>query len=277
MDKLSDFFKELKERASNPLFFSFLISWPIFNWKVVIALLFEKLPLDGHNSYTSFIAKQVTTWSGLVGPVLVALAYTFAFPFLRNIIFAFSTWIKSWGNAWNIRMSKESSVSMHKYVELRNTYEQRTKLLEVVIKQESQHLQENEGLRNQVLEAKNGYNEVLGTLQKWLLFNDIKFLDGTWELTYSGNNEENIRVTKLTIKTGNILRSNAIDTLSERRLIEGFCYNLSTNQMSFIITISMEKKFDPNSSFHYLLGMMDNGNLLTGLENNHVPVEFRRI
>jgi hypothetical protein len=54
MDKLSDFFKDLKERVSAPLFSSFALAWLIFNWKIPIALFFYKnqnLSADGYNSY----------------------------------------------------------------------------------------------------------------------------------------------------------------------------------------------------------------------------------
>jgi hypothetical protein len=36
-DKVADFFKDVKERFSSPLFSSFIIAWLIINWKVPVA------------------------------------------------------------------------------------------------------------------------------------------------------------------------------------------------------------------------------------------------
>src|SRR5688500_18619166 len=103
MDKLSDFFKDLKERVSAPLFSSFALAWLIFNWKIPIALFFYKnqnLSADGYNSYIDLISKNIIPANTLWKPLLAALFYTFGYPVIRTYILAFNTKIKTWSNTW---------------------------------------------------------------------------------------------------------------------------------------------------------------------------------
>lgn len=39
MDKISEILNSVKERVSNPLIFSFLASWLVYNWKIPVALI----------------------------------------------------------------------------------------------------------------------------------------------------------------------------------------------------------------------------------------------
>jgi len=54
MDKVSDLFKELKDRINNPLVISFVVSWVFLNWRIFVGLFFYKsneLDVDKYKSY----------------------------------------------------------------------------------------------------------------------------------------------------------------------------------------------------------------------------------
>ena len=86
--------------------------------------------------------------NSLTYPLLIALGYTFLFPFFRNGILIFNSWIKAWGSTFSIRFYKSGKISIEEYIQLRDTYAKRTILLEETLKKESKYLQENEDLKN---------------------------------------------------------------------------------------------------------------------------------
>src|SRR5207302_5085956 len=100
MEKISDFFKELKERISSPLFFSFIVSWLIWNWRIPVALLFYKpsdLIADGYKSYFDVIEKDLHTNYIFCYPLLSAIGYTLLYPLLRSCIEALNTFFRTRG------------------------------------------------------------------------------------------------------------------------------------------------------------------------------------
>ncbi|KQT37534.1 hypothetical protein [Methylophilus sp. Leaf414] len=68
------------ERFSSPLFFSFIISWLITNYKIVITVLSDQTA--EFNVYYKFwlVQQYFNIWDGLVYPLVAALAYVFLYP-----------------------------------------------------------------------------------------------------------------------------------------------------------------------------------------------------
>jgi hypothetical protein len=184
-DKVSDFFKDIKERFSSPFFSSFVIAWLIINWKVPVALFWYDqgdLRRDGYISFIDLIRKNSTTNFFLWLPLISALLYTFGYPFLRNGILAFNAWIRKWGTELVISVSKESKIPMRAFLQLREKYYQQTKLLETVIGQENTFQSENATLRNKISEVEVEKNKFAIDIKTWMERNQISFLDGEWEL-----------------------------------------------------------------------------------------------
>lgn len=99
-NSLSNIFKDLKGRISSPFFFSFLLSWLVFNWQIIIALLFYKhneVLLDGYSSYINLIKENSYHGNSFWYPLLAALSYTLIYPIIKNGFDAFRTWVKTWG------------------------------------------------------------------------------------------------------------------------------------------------------------------------------------
>ncbi|PSK91589.1 hypothetical protein [Taibaiella chishuiensis] len=141
MDKVSEFFKELKDRSSSPLFSSFAISWLITNWKIPVILMkydskdFSEMKMKGAIDY---IMHLEIPWYQLWGiPAGSAILYTFGYPYLKNFISAFNAKRRKEGSNAVLKYSENGSISINRYLLLRKEYMDRTKRLQEIIKEES--------------------------------------------------------------------------------------------------------------------------------------------
>ena len=149
MDKISEIINNIKDRLANPLIFSFLISFLIFNWEISISLFWydkSQFEAEGCRSIFEFIAFKWYEKGSVLFPFLFSIGYTFLFPMVKNIIQAFQTWVLTWGENWNLQISKKGKVDMDKYLSLRSEYMSKLTELENVIKTESVYRDENQKL-----------------------------------------------------------------------------------------------------------------------------------
>ncbi|HSH87464.1 MAG TPA: hypothetical protein VK954_07505 [Methyloradius sp.] len=68
------------ERFSSPLFFSFIISWLITNYRIVITVLSDQTA-EFNVDYKFWLVQQyLNIWDGFAYPLVAALAYVFLYP-----------------------------------------------------------------------------------------------------------------------------------------------------------------------------------------------------
>lgn len=111
METLKDIFKDIKDRVSSPFFSSFVISWLIFNYPVVIALVFYKqqeLKVDGYKSYLDLIHKSWDSNHMIWHPLLAAMLYTLLFKELLRVI---QTNIVEWSTTFILYTTRKTRVS----------------------------------------------------------------------------------------------------------------------------------------------------------------------
>jgi hypothetical protein len=140
IDKFEEILSNLKERLTSPLISSFIIAWLIFNWRIVIGLFWhesEELNILGYTNYFDLITSSIQFDRSIFNPLFFALGYTFVYPILKNLINAFLTWTTRWGDNWNLRLMKNGSIPVDRYLQLKKHYDKRTTALEEVIKSES--------------------------------------------------------------------------------------------------------------------------------------------
>jgi hypothetical protein len=273
MDKISDVYKELKDRLANPVFFSFIISWCILNWKIVIGLIFYKindLKLDGYISYSGLISKNLTPGKSFWYPLLFAILYTFLYPLVRNGIYAFQTWTRTWGDNWNLEISKTSNISISKYLELRDIYSERTLHIEKILKDESKYLNENEELRNKLFETLSENNSLKDQLNKWQGSDNSIILNGQWEYSEGGS------FYKLTIE-GNQLHF--YDRPGhDKEIIEWFYRRPNSDQLIFetISDFGNRGKGQQREYRRYSLRELNDLKVLKGTLHTGIKVEFKR-
>ena len=140
MDKISDIFKNIKDRLSSPLFFSFIFSWIICNWKVTIALLWydpKQIEKEEFKSIFDFIYLNTDPWNTFYLPLILAIAYTILSPIVSNAIRLFNSQIDKIGENKNLEITKGSNIPIEKFLSLKENYDARTEVLEKIIKDEN--------------------------------------------------------------------------------------------------------------------------------------------
>lgn len=114
MEKISDILDNIKERLTNPLLFSFILSWIFVNWEISVALLWydpEQLERVHHSSIFTFIQSKLNWYSCIFWPFVFALLYTFLMPIIKNIINMFYAWNTNWGNRRISRISGDTELN----------------------------------------------------------------------------------------------------------------------------------------------------------------------
>lgn len=276
METISDFSKELKERLSNPLFYSFLLSWAAFNWKILLGLFFynnQELRIDGYTSYLDLVSKNLSASNTLWKPLLVASLYTFIFPFIRNLILAFNSWIKTWGNTWRLKISKASKISISKYVQLREIYDERTALLQEVLEKEGKILNDYELEKNKVLSITNAKNEISRELEKWKSINDVSLIAGDWEVHYQNHKERSVYRIKISNSIIEFLDTppSGIDS---RLTIRSF---FRRPDATFLTMTTLSEDASRNRTFHFFqMDILDDFKILRGTEDDLLNIEFRK-
>lgn len=230
MDKISEFFKELKDRFSNPLIFSFLFGWLVVNWKIVIGLTcysITDLSRDGYTSYINLITSNSNFENSFLFPFLIALGYTFLFPVFRNLISMFNAWIQRWGSVQTLRISKEGKISVAKYIKLREIIEERRHAIENVINQESQHLIEKERLSTENMKIQTELNGYKTDLQ---VINDNNNRDKTFNGDWIIKTKDSLDRLRVVISKGIIFVNNSYEKGDQLYQISGHSYNSYTQE-----------------------------------------------
>jgi hypothetical protein len=188
MEKISDLWKSIKERVTNPLFSSFVIAWIFCNWKIPIALFWYdpvQIKAEGFSSIYKFIYYNTNCWDSLWLPILLAGAYTFFMPFGRLLVSVVKSVATTWTYRLNLGITKESSIPMRKFLNYKAEYDKRTAVLEKIIEDESntnERYQEEQTKRIQA-EAKNLeiVHQLVEANKHLDALSDISIIQGTWK------------------------------------------------------------------------------------------------
>jgi hypothetical protein len=238
MDKIDQFFQQLKERFSNPLFFSFLLSWVFFNWRVTVALVWYDPPKysNGYISLIDFISKSTNSADSFWYPMTFALIYTFAGPVVGNIVSAFKSWNSKWGEEWNLKILKGSKIPIDKYFSLRKEYHKRTEDLEGIISQESATLEQLQAAQTELLQTKHSLNQTSSKLAEAQSIinglNDLSFLQGKWIKRFKEPGSNNEIKENIEILSGIVSYYEGINR-NEKYTIQNFTYNKQSGTVTF--------------------------------------------
>lgn len=274
MDKVSDFLKELGQRFSNPLIFSFIISWTFYNWKVPVALFFfseAQLKAEGFTSYVDFISKTITSNESFWYPFWFAVAYTIFFPFIREGVKNFNIWVDVGSTKLSKRINSSSSIPMEKYYEMLENVGQKEAKLEQLISSESKLEAENISLKsikdaqekqiqanvieanslkdaNSILERTN--NELKSEVKLLKTHIDQSVIEGSW--TASAKNQNDFLPFEMYIFNGNVIFY--IDARFIASKIILFSYNRELSLVFFRLSytdskVEVPKNLDPNWLF----------------------------
>ncbi|MCW3107288.1 MAG: hypothetical protein JWQ09_1794 [Segetibacter sp.] len=196
MDKISDFFKELKDRASNPFISSFIISWLIINYKVPVAWVFynnEALKEFHKSNHIDFLTNSVTNLTGWILPLLAASLYTFAWPYAKAFIKKYHAKINAKTEDEILKITSTSSISLSAYFETSKKLVEREKQFSE-ISGNTQEIQKRMDEQAKSLTSMGHANEDLkNKIALFTRFNDVSSINGIWLIVKTlGNGEGNI-------------------------------------------------------------------------------------
>lgn len=83
-DFITNFFKVSNERLKNPLLFSFLISWIVFNWKSIFTLLLSESKIEDRIHYITENFNKIEYT--LYYPLIVSVGYVLLLPYFTWLI-----------------------------------------------------------------------------------------------------------------------------------------------------------------------------------------------
>lgn len=191
MDK--DFFKDIKDRLSNPFFISFIISWLIYNWPIMISIFLYKrsdLEKDHYASFFDLINSRQSTCRMIIYPFVSAVAYCVLFPWIKAAIEWIQARATSWGDSEVLKATKAGWMPFQSYIDMRNTMQQSIDSLQELNLSQGVTKEENNKLSAEKIELENKIllkdaeiiksNELLLTLQKVA---DLASLAGKWDVT----------------------------------------------------------------------------------------------
>jgi hypothetical protein len=270
------------------LIFSFLVSWLIYNWKIPVALIWfdeKQISANGCNSIFEFIEDEWTRNGYFWYPFGVALLYTFGFPIVKNLISAAQTWALKWGENWNLNISRQSKVSIDKYLSLRNEYSSKIDELEKIISKENEMREYNLKLFTEKgeLEAKNyQLQEYIETLEHDKnQISNVRFLNGQWTYKYVNERSEMIE-NQIYINEGKLFYlNNEGDRLDKGIFITSFYINETSGALIFIKKNFNDKDMNVSakyseSNFVNILSFSTVRHHLKGTENGN-QVEYIKV
>lgn len=244
MDTLSDLFDQFKRRFSNPLIFSFLTSWVVFNWEVLIALFWNNSTIPGvPEDLIRYIGGTLTFWKSLIYPLLGAIAYT---ALIKNLISGLNTWATKWGGNWVLSISKDAKIPISKYIKIRDAYEQRSKELEEVITKEMSTQAQLLDLQSELQRAKKDLveknTELLNSRDQISKLTNPSILKGRWKRETRPESSvvvENIEVTNTSV----VFVHDGVMSF-QRYQINDFIYSQLDNRMQFTLVKLNDSKIE---------------------------------
>jgi hypothetical protein len=294
MDKISDFFFDLRDRATNPLFSSFIIAWLVYNWQIPIGLIFYKgseLSAVGYKSYFELISNNLGLWNSFCVPLLYAVGYTFLFPPIRLLIMAFMTWVKTKSTNWNLKIRKTGFVHVTKYIEVIKKYEDQTLFLAELIKDESTTQDENirlktaaNGVQEQVRQLLHDKSEIERKineekqkleieLREVKKISNIDWLNGDWLIIRKNKNSKGEFIDnddRIFIKDGEVFEFDFNQQKKRIYTILNYFYNQKSKEIFFI-----NKPYPNGDILYHRLSYGDNKQLI-GQENEVIDIKYER-
>lgn len=248
MDKLSDFFKHFTDRFRNPLILSFLISWAVFNWRAIIAVLFfkrEDLAAEGAGSLNQYISSVVTTWSGVGNPLISAVLFTAGYPIITALLYVFYGKIQAIGRDRHLKWNKHSSIPMQQFIELQEKSDSYIDKLQKLITEKSSFESEKKEHFLKLAEK----DAEIKRLEDDQNLRDVSVMRGKWDVHMSSNGS--VVHQHWTIDGNSVSRTMAGERRSE--LIHLQIANFAKTGDKIFIYFGRGAIFDRDVEFHVLI------------------------
>jgi len=150
---IKEVWTEFKDRITSPYFGSFIISWTAINWRIPIVLFFYKTDdlKDGNTTYIDFIQRHSYWVNILFWPAIIALLYTFAYPWFKRFINVYIAEQTVKTDLKLLKVNDTTSVSMDKFLETKANLKKKETDLQSIINEEGKTRAENGELSTQII------------------------------------------------------------------------------------------------------------------------------
>lgn len=283
MTDIKDTLQNIKERFSNPLIFSFILSWLICNWKITVALVWydpAQVSQTGCQSVFEFIDDYLTHNHCFWLPLIIALIYALFGQLLRTLLKALDIWVKTWGDDWHLQIMKDGSIPINKYLSLKKEVDARAKILDAAIKGENTFQTENATLKTDLYESQQRNTElnteVAEQVEKLRKSRDVTELNGFWTCKFD-NHRGLSGQEEIEIADGLYY---IFDTSGNRRndfKITNYYADPFTGNVFFIKErMSMSKPVSNGYPKYNINEVKADGLILNGVENGDTEIRYSR-
>jgi hypothetical protein len=286
LKELKEIWNSILERFTNPLIFSFVVSWLVFNWKVPAALFYDDsshIIKAGYQSVFGYIDVYLTQYNEVFWPVCVSLTYTFLMPFVSAGVKVLFTLARKKGDDWSLSVLKGGKIPVDRYIRFREEYDKSSKLLQDTIEKESSNAIENARLQNELLSEKSKVNSLASEVENWKesfrIHRDVKILNGFWTLTYRDTVKTNLKGDEdIFITDGKYFIIQKDGSRKHSFNIINFYYDRAANTMFFTKDVVEQKELYEVERVKYNNNSLtvESSEELVGTENVSTRVRYRR-
>jgi len=286
MNSINEIINNLKDRFANPLLFSFIISWVVYNWEISVAVFWldnEDILRTGYSSLYDLINCRLSFSNTYWIPLVCALLYTILMPISKILIKP--VWSQKTTEELELSILKGSKMPFERYYKLKKDYDKRTEILEEIISKENEfenllntantqilNLQVKErDLKEDILIKDNILNKIY----------NMGFLNGYWFVEYS----DTITGSKLR-GTENIYINGGIYYIFssnkervETFVIRNFHFDVNESKIFFIKERNQQTRAvsdDYTLKFNINNLLVENEDLITGWENGTIQIKYTK-
>lgn len=140
METIKELFKQIEFRVTNPLIFSFALSWLAYNWELVILLAYfddSMLKATGCNTLMEMVGDYLTRKMDYKAPLCVAILYTIFMPFVAAFIKTIQAFAFRLGESGSLKALGDVGLPFGKFTELRDSYTKKKTELDEIVREQS--------------------------------------------------------------------------------------------------------------------------------------------
>lgn len=283
MSEFKDFLDQLKVRLTNPLIFSFLISWMVIHWQIILGAFYltqDDLKALKYSNFLDFVAANIDWCNGFWKPLFWALVYTFLSPIVRLGIQYFNTWITKIGNARIRKVAQGGYIQYDLYDSLLEEVKGQRNRFEETVQQNNKLNEEANSLANQLFNLKKEkeklFEEKYELSQKYNSVFDKSILNGKWKRTIYQNGVIH-KTDEIKIYDGQIEIKQSDNTYYKSAYMNNFFID-SHNHINFVEVINGNIATQQESKYNFVSSLQDSGsNRFQGYSNGNEKIDFEKI
>lgn len=276
MEPLSEFWRNVKERVSNPLIFSFILAWLIYNWEITLGLFWldsNEIRLTGNANLVDYIKAKANKPGGICWPITIAVLYCIFVPLFKEALRSFNAVVFKYGSKLYFYISEDSKIDFNLFVEQARQIEKHKKDIDTLLKDVVETAKSHSDTKTKLESTVSAHDALaikLGDEEaKVKSFRDLSILQGTWQINPDINPKSRNEVTIsndiwMPVAHGHVVPYS----------IEIFFYD-STDQLMTFHRVMHNKETDEVTARHvYVLTVHDKRHMSGTVDNT--PIVLRR-